>query len=50
MVAGSAAAAGLAAWGVDAPGVLRVAAGANMLVAAGIGIGSARKAFAAERR
>jgi acyl-[acyl-carrier-protein]-phospholipid O-acyltransferase / long-chain-fatty-acid--[acyl-carrier-protein] ligase len=34
MVAGSAAAAGLAAWGLDAPAVLRVAAAAN-LVAAG---------------
>ncbi len=48
MVAGSAAAAGLAAWGMDAPGVLRVAAGANLLVAAGIAVGSARKAVAPE--
>ena len=33
MVAGAGAAAGLAAWGLDAPGVLKAAAAANLLVA-----------------
>jgi hypothetical protein len=38
MVAGSGAAAGLAVAGVDAPAVLRVAAGVNLLAAIWIGI------------
>jgi acyl-[acyl-carrier-protein]-phospholipid O-acyltransferase/long-chain-fatty-acid--[acyl-carrier-protein] ligase len=38
MVAGSGAAAGMAAAGVDAPAVLRVAAGVNLLVAIWIGV------------
>jgi acyl-[acyl-carrier-protein]-phospholipid O-acyltransferase/long-chain-fatty-acid--[acyl-carrier-protein] ligase len=53
MVAGSGAAAGLAGAGLDAPGVLRVAAAANLAVAGWIfyalrGHGSARKLVAPE--
>ena len=45
MVLGSGAAAGLAAAGVDAPAVLRVAAGANLMVAMSIVVVLRREAI-----
>jgi acyl-[acyl-carrier-protein]-phospholipid O-acyltransferase/long-chain-fatty-acid--[acyl-carrier-protein] ligase len=50
ILGGSAAAAGLAAMGLDAPAVLRVAAAVNLLVAAGIAVGLARKPLATQRQ
>jgi hypothetical protein len=50
ILGGSGAAAGLAALGLDSPAVLRVAAAANRVVAAGIAIGLAGKTLAPERQ